>query len=128
MTQHVPEHVATTVYQSLPARTEPFSATEVRHLMVQAINADRAQHDLAYAREIIDRHEGRGVIWGRGDVECALDDRMNRAGACPPGTQAEYDALVDRAMESPYWSALEECTERDWVMIDLAVDDAIGDN
>lgn len=127
MTQYPAEHIASTVYLSLPSHPAQFSAAEVRSLMAQAINADRAQHDLSSARDIIDRHGARAVIWQRADIESVLDARMKRAGADASRTQTECDAIVDRALQSPYWSGLDECTDRDWLLIDLALDDAIGD-
>lgn len=93
--------------------------------IAEAIKADRAQHDLPYARMVMDRHDGRGVIWERADLESVLNGRIEDEEIPMPDTNAEYDAIIDRAMESSYWRCLDDPTDSDWEVIGLALDEAL---
>lgn len=99
---------------------------QVRSDIARAIEADRAQHDLQYARTIIDQHDARAVIWERGDVASVLQQQIDEGAVDAPTTREAFDALVDRAMESASWRALDDATDRDWEMIALAIDEASG--
>lgn len=125
MTKHNPEQIVATVLQSFPALAAAPSVKDICSAMVQAINDDRAQLDIGDAREIINRHDGQAVIWERGDIESVLDERINSRSVAAPSTRDEYDAIVDRAMGSAYWRGLNECSDRDWMLIDLALDEAL---
>ena len=126
MTMKTPEQIAHQVYrEGITLPTNPNGA-DLRALMVAAIEADRAQHDLLYARQVIDRNDGRAVIWSREDIETVLDERIEDSRVERPVTPDEYRGIVDRAMGSACWRGLEECSDRDWELIGLALDDAMG--
>lgn len=92
-------------------------------VIVAAINADRAQHDSAYALDIIQRQGGQAVVWVRTDAEGVLDEMIDEGEIEPPNPD-EYAEIVDRAMDSYYWSSLSDCRDADWDAIREAIREA----
>ena len=101
---------------------------EAYDVALAAIEADRAQQDIAYARQLVKRCGGRGVIWSREDIEAVLDERIKDGNVAQPATPEEYRAIVDRATLSADWQGLDNCSDRDWELVWSALDDAINHN
>lgn len=103
---------------------EKITAESLYFLAARAIEADRAQHDLSYAHQIIDRHNARAVIWERGDAEGVLDEMISDGDVEQP-TADVYTKIIDRAMGTYYWRSLSDCQEGDWDAIREAIREAL---
>lgn len=97
---------------------------DVRELIRAAIEADRAQHDLSYAHQIIDRHDARAVIWERGDAESVLDEMISDEEIEQPTVEG-YAKIVDDAMRTRYWRSLSDCQDSDWDAIREAIREVV---
>lgn len=113
-----PEQIAETI--PLPRAILP---GKLQDLMVAAINADRAQHDGAYALDIIQRQGGQAIVWVQADAESVLDEMINEGEVEQPNSD-EYAEIIDRAMDSYYWSSLSDCRDSDWDAIREAIREA----
>lgn len=91
--------------------------------VVAAINADRDQHDGTYALDIIQRQGGQAVVWVQADAESVLDEMINEGEVEQPNSD-EYAEIIDRAMDSYYWSSLSDCRDSDWDAIREAIREA----
>lgn len=92
-------------------------------VIVAAINADRDQHDGTYALDIIQRQGGQAVVWVQADAESVLDEMINEGEVEQPNSD-EYAEIIDRAMDSYYWSSLSDCRDSDWDAIREAIREA----
>lgn len=96
----------------------------LKDVLVSAIEDYRQHLSLSDARDILDRHGARGVIWSREDVDGELEQRIE-SGEIPAPSDHGRDRIVDDAMNTRWWDALNDVTDQGWNTIGYALDDAI---
>ena len=96
----------------------------LKDMLVSAIDDYRQNLALDDARDILDRHGARGVIWSREDVDGELEQRIE-SGEIPAPSDHGRDRIVDDAMNTRWWDALNDVTDQGWNTIGYALDDAI---
>lgn len=96
--------------------------------MVAAIEADRAQHDLQYARTIIDKHEARAVIWEVDDLMAELEQmESEEAFGDHRPTDEDRQKIIELAKMNLYWTSLDDATEDGWDSIRAALEESIDE-
>lgn len=81
------------------------------HEMVHITNADEAR---AFAAELLYAFDVPHKIWEPDD----LTDQISNY------PEEHHEALLVGALESGYWRDLSDCSDDDWMKIELAVDEA----
>lgn len=93
--------------------------------LLEAIEADRAQHDLSYARTVILANNARAVIWEPSDLDAMLDQRIEEGEVAGSVTEEFRAAIIESATKSSHWRGLDSPSERDAELVAMALDEAL---